>query len=102
MPEPCDLSAEELATAYAAGQITPTDVAESVLARVRDREPQLNALWIHEPERVRAEAEASSRRWAAGEQRSRLDGVPVTIKENVARAGWPMPAGTAQIGRAHV
>lgn len=95
MTEPWELSADDLAAAYATGRLTPVDAAASVLARVTAREPELNALWLHEPGRVRAEAEASARRWAAGEPRSRYDGVPATIKENVARAGWPMPAGTA-------
>lgn len=98
MSGPSDLSAAELSAAYASGDLTPTEVADAVLARVRDREPVLNALWVHEPERVRAEAGAATGRWRAGRPRSRFDGVPATIKENVARAGWPMPAGTALPG----
>jgi len=41
-----------------------------------------------------AAAQASEARWRAGTPRSPLDGVPVTIKENIATAGDPMPVGT--------
>ncbi|NNG21349.1 amidase [Naumannella sp. ID2617S] len=85
----------QLADGLARGEIDAEQMAESVLTRIADREPALNALWLHEPERVRAEAADSRVRREEGRARSRWDGVPVTIKENVARAGWPMPAGTA-------
>lgn len=89
------LDAGTLAERYAAGTLTPTEVAEHVLARVAEREPELNALYLHEPNEVRADAAASTARWAAGEQLSPFDGVPGTVKENVARAGRPKPSGTA-------
>lgn len=89
------LDAGTLADGYAGGEFTPSEVAESVLARIADREPELNALYLHEPEEVRADADASTARWAAGEQLGPFDGVPATVKENIARAGRPKPAGTA-------
>ena len=89
------LDAGTLSERYAAGTLTPTEVAEHVLARVAEREPELNALYLHEPDEVRADAAASTARWAAGEQLSPFDGVPGTVKENVARAGRPKPSGTA-------
>lgn len=89
------LDAGTLADGYASGEFTPNEVAESVLARIADREPELNALYLHEPEEVRADADASTARWAAGEQLGPFDGVPATVKENIARAGRPKPAGTA-------
>ncbi|GAB3622902.1 amidase [Mariniluteicoccus endophyticus] len=95
MTEPCDLTADELSRAYAAGDLTPDDTAASVLARIDEREPELNALWILDRDRLLADARAATLRWRGGTPRSAYDGVPVTIKENIARAGWPMPAGTA-------
>ena len=89
------LDAGTLAAGYASGEFTPSEVAESVLARIADREPELNALYLHEPDEVRADAEASTARWAAGEQLGPFDGVPATVKENIARTGRPKPAGTA-------
>ena len=89
------LSAAELSRAYADRELSPVDVAQSVIDRVTEREPELNALYRFDPEQVRDDARASERRWQHGQQRSELDGVPVTVKENIARAGVPMPSGTA-------
>lgn len=94
-PRLADLDAGALAAGYAAGTLTPSAVAEDVLARIAEREPELNALYLHDPERVRADAAAATARWAAGAPLSPLDGVPVTVKENIARAGLPKPSGTA-------
>jgi aspartyl-tRNA(Asn)/glutamyl-tRNA(Gln) amidotransferase subunit A len=90
-----NLSAGELGSAYAAGQLSPVEVADAVIERIEAREPVLNAFYRFDPAQVRADAEASERRWRTGTQRGPLDGVPVTVKENIARAGVPMPSGTA-------
>ncbi len=95
MPELWQRGADELAGAYAAEETDPSEVAEAVLARIAEREPVLNAFWIHDTDRVRTEAADATERWRAGRPLSRWDGVPVTIKENIARAGWLMPSGTA-------
>jgi len=42
----------------------------------------------------RAEAEASAQRWRDGAARGPLDGVPVTIKDNLAVAGMPATFGS--------
>lgn len=94
-PSLAGFDAGSLAERYADGSLTPTQVAESVLARIAEREPELNALYLHEPDEVRADAAASTARWAAGEQLGPFDGVPATVKENIARAGRPKPSGTA-------
>ena len=41
------------------------------------------------------EAAASTQRWAKGAPIGPLDGVPVTVKENIASKGVPVPLGTA-------
>jgi aspartyl-tRNA(Asn)/glutamyl-tRNA(Gln) amidotransferase subunit A len=93
-----DLGATALSDAYARGELSPVDVAEAVARRIDDREPQLNALWFRDdPADVHRAAHASAGRWAAGRPLSPLDGVPITLKENVARAGVPMPAGCAGV-----
>lgn len=96
-----DLSAQQATAGYAAGEFTPVDVVADVRARVEACEPTINALWDNSlgetaaGEQTRAAAQASASRWARGEPLSRLDGVVVTVKENLARAGVAMPAGTA-------
>ncbi|MFB0833980.1 amidase [Arthrobacter halodurans] len=89
-----DLPAAALAERFGHG-LDPREVAETALARIAEREPVLNALYHHDPEQVRRDAEASAQRWASGTQLSPCDGIPVTVKENIPRAGIPVPSGTA-------
>ncbi|WAP51304.1 amidase [Arthrobacter sp. ATA002] len=89
------LSAADMSRAFSSGAVTPEDVAEAVVARIRDREPELNALYLFDAADVRAQARASAARWRAGAPLSHYDGVPCTVKENIARAGHPKPSGTA-------
>ncbi len=94
MSEPADLTAAGLIAAYAARRLSPVEALESVLARVRAAEPHLAALYAPDPEGALAEARASEARWIRGEALP-LDGVPATVKENVATRGFPQPLGTA-------
>ena len=88
------LSTAELLSRYAGGELSPVEVARDLIAHVERWEPVLHALWAFEPERVLAQARESEARWRAGIPRA-LDGVPCTIKENIATRGLPMPLGTA-------
>lgn len=90
-----DLTAHELGQAYAADELSPVEVAAAVIERIQEREPVLNAFYQFDPEQVRAAGRASEQRWRTGRPLSVVDGVPITVKENIARAGVPMPSGTA-------
>jgi aspartyl-tRNA(Asn)/glutamyl-tRNA(Gln) amidotransferase subunit A len=94
---PARLCATELVTAYREGRLSPVDVMRDVAAVVDAREAELNAFWVVDLDAAMGEAEASEERWAAGAPLGPLDGVPVTVKENLARAGVPMVAGTAGV-----
>src|SRR6478672_7756504 len=91
------LSAAALVTAYADGDLSPVEVTDAVAEVVEDREPTLNAFWVRDVDGAREAAQASERRWKAGEPLGPLDGVPLTVKENLARAGVPMPQGCAGV-----
>lgn len=91
------LPATDLVTAYREGRLSPVDVLRDVAAVVDAREPELNALWVVDLDAAMADAEASEARWAAGAPKGPIDGVPVTVKENLARAGVPMVSGTAGV-----
>ncbi len=89
------LSAAQLCAAFAARRLSPVEVAGAALARLGRWEPHLNAMYLVHGEAALAQARASEARWHAGTPLSALDGVPVTIKENIYTKGDPAPIGTA-------
>jgi aspartyl-tRNA(Asn)/glutamyl-tRNA(Gln) amidotransferase subunit A len=95
MSELHDLSAVELLAAYRAHTLSPVEVARAVVAHIREWEPHLHATYAFEPDAALAQAEASQARWLKGAPLGPLDGVPTTIKENIATRGVPVPVGTA-------
>jgi aspartyl-tRNA(Asn)/glutamyl-tRNA(Gln) amidotransferase subunit A len=90
-----DLSAVDLIAGYKARQFTPSDVMEDLLAHIAAWEPHIKALYLFDPDGARAAAKASTERWNKGESMGHLDGVPVTIKDNIATKGQPKPLGAA-------
>jgi aspartyl-tRNA(Asn)/glutamyl-tRNA(Gln) amidotransferase subunit A len=93
--DPADLTAVDLLEAYVARTLSPVEVVDAVTERIDRAEPSLKALYAFDPERARKAAAASERRWFDGVPCGPLDGVPITIKENIATAGEPVPLGTA-------
>jgi aspartyl-tRNA(Asn)/glutamyl-tRNA(Gln) amidotransferase subunit A len=90
-----DLSAVDLIAGFRAKQFSPSEVLEDVLAHVALWEPHIKALYAFDPEGARAAAKVSTDRWQNGEPTGLLDGVPVTIKDNIATKGVPVPLGAA-------
>lgn len=88
------LGAAALLAAYRAGELSPVDVMRAVLDRAEAREGELHALCAVDAEGALAAARASEARWRSGQPLA-LDGVPVTLKENIAVPGAPYRAGTA-------
>ena len=93
--KPHALSATALLDAYRRKTLSPIEVLEDIFARVHAFEPQINALYLFAPERALAEARLSEARWVRGEPAGPLDGVPATLKDNIATKGEPKPVGTA-------
>jgi aspartyl-tRNA(Asn)/glutamyl-tRNA(Gln) amidotransferase subunit A len=90
-----DLSAVDLIAGFRAKQFSPAEVLEDVLAHVAVWEPHIKALYAFDPEGARAVAKASTERWQNGAPMGVLDGVPATIKDNIATKGVPVPLGAA-------
>src|SRR5258707_4332376 len=90
-----DLSAVDLIAGFRARQFSPSEVLEDVLAHIAVWEPHIKALYAFDPEGARATAKASTERWQKDEPTGLLDGVPVTIKDNIATKGVPVPLGAA-------
>ena len=87
--------ATALLTAYRSGILSPVEVTKSVLTHIARWEPHIAASYLLRPEHALAQARASEKRWLQGEPCGELDGVPVTLKDNIATQGDPMPLGTA-------
>ncbi len=94
MPPIYELSATELIARYRRRELSPVGVANALLARIDAWEQKLNAMYRVDRDGALAQARAAEARWRAGAPLSALDGVPVTIKENIATRGDPAPIGT--------
>ena len=92
-----DLSATDLIAGYRAKQFSPSEVLEEVIGHVAAWEPHIKALYLFDPEAARAAAKVSTERWHKGEPAGTLDGIPVTIKDNMATKGQPVPLGSASV-----
>jgi aspartyl-tRNA(Asn)/glutamyl-tRNA(Gln) amidotransferase subunit A len=92
-----DLSAVDLLAGYRAKQFSPSEVLEEVLDHVAVWEPHVKALYLLDPGGARAVARASTDRWQKGEPVGTLDGVPATIKDNIATRDQPVPLGAASV-----
>ena len=93
--KPFRLSALELLSAYRTRSLSPAEAMASVIERVEAFEPHIAATWLFAPERALKEARESEARWMKGEPIGPLDGVPVTVKDNIHTRGEPTPVGTA-------
>ncbi|HWA39597.1 MAG TPA: amidase [Burkholderiales bacterium] len=88
------LGAAEMSRRFSRGELSPVEIARACLEHVAAWEPRLNALYRPDAEGALAQARASEARWRARRTLSPLDGVPVTIKENIYTKGDPAPIGT--------
>ena len=89
------LSAHELLRAYRSHELSPVAVTQSVLQHIEKWEPHIHATYLLRPDAALAQAKASEARWQKGAPCGDLDGVPVTIKDNIVTQGDPTPVGTA-------
>jgi aspartyl-tRNA(Asn)/glutamyl-tRNA(Gln) amidotransferase subunit A len=87
-----ELSAADLIAGYAGGTFTPRDALDSVLARIEKTNPRINAIVTLDSVGARAAAAASTTRWRTGGTLGALDGIPLTVKDNIPvrgmRATW--------------
>jgi aspartyl-tRNA(Asn)/glutamyl-tRNA(Gln) amidotransferase subunit A len=90
-------SCSALTKAYRDGRVSPVEVATTLLERIECLNPLVNAFVFIDRESTLAAAALSEERWRQGKPRSALDGVPVTIKDLVAVAGWPLVRGSVAL-----
>jgi aspartyl-tRNA(Asn)/glutamyl-tRNA(Gln) amidotransferase subunit A len=92
-----DLTTAQLCAGYRRGDFSPVEIMQSVLGHIERWEQHIHALYLLRPELALAQARASEARWRRGEPRGPLDGVPCTVKDNIATRGDPTPLGTAAV-----
>jgi len=95
--ELCFLPAMELVARYRARELSPVEVARTVLARIGALNPKLNAYCLVDEEGALAAAHAAEARWMKGAPAGPLDGVPVSIKDLVLAKGWPTLRGSRTV-----
>jgi len=89
MAAPWTLTATALHAAFAAGETTPGVALQSCLDRLAQANPRVNAVIALDEGGARAAAAASDARWQAGQPLGPLDGVPITVKDNLFVGGLP-------------
>ena len=88
------LNAAELLRLYRRRELSPVEVARDALTRIERFEPRINAFVHVDAEGALAEASASETRWRKGEPQGLVDGLPVTIKDNIDVRGQPTRKGS--------
>jgi len=91
-----ELTAVQLLEGYRTRAFSPVEVAASVMQRIEERNPQLNAFNLVS-NHVNEEAKASEARWLSGMPKGLLDGVPVSIKDIILTRGWPTLRGSKTV-----
>ncbi|MYI82095.1 MAG: amidase [Chloroflexi bacterium] len=87
------LTFHDAARRFRTGDDTPRAFLERCLATIEEREPVVRAFAHLRPDLARAAADASTERWAAGEPRSPIDGMPVGIKDLLETKDMPTEYG---------
>ncbi|MEV0078911.1 amidase [Nocardia neocaledoniensis] len=98
--DPTAMTAVQLVSAYAAGQLSPVEATQACLDAVASRDGELNAFCLVDPDRTLVQAKDSEARWHSGNPRGLLDGVPISIKDIFLTEGWPTLRGSTSVDAA--
>lgn len=91
------MSASELADLYAAKTLSPIEVVRDLLSLHERLADDLNAFCCLNQDSALQQAGASEARWRAGKPLSPLDGVPVSIKDNLGTDDMPTRFGSLAV-----
>ena len=89
--------AAELVARYRSRELSPVEVTRAVLERIEAVGATYNAFCVLDAERALAAARESEARWAGGEPKGLVDGVPATVKDLILAKGWPTLRGSRAI-----
>src|SRR5688500_2072232 len=88
------LPAVELSTLIGRKEVSPVEVLEAFLERCARLNPVLNAIVAFDHQAVRNAASAAEHRMRQGARLGALDGLPVTVKDNIFVQGFPATWGS--------
>jgi aspartyl-tRNA(Asn)/glutamyl-tRNA(Gln) amidotransferase subunit A len=91
---PWRLGVAEAAAAFRCGDLDPETLLEALLTRIARLDPTLNTLVAIDAAGAQVAARDSAARWRAGAPLSPIDGVPLTIKDNLLMRGLPATWGS--------
>jgi aspartyl-tRNA(Asn)/glutamyl-tRNA(Gln) amidotransferase subunit A len=83
----CYLPATDLLQHYQRRDLSPVEVTAAILAQIDRLNPQLNAFLTVTADRALAEAHAAERAYAPGGTPRPLEGIPLSIKDNMPTKG---------------
>ncbi len=93
-PQPFAFTIAEAAAALRNGSLTAAALTESVLARIEDTEPALNAYLLVTADLAREQAARADEELASGLDRGPLHGIPFALKDLFDTAGIVTTAGS--------
>ncbi|MFL5170880.1 MAG: amidase [Microvirga sp.] len=88
------LDGASLLAAFRNRALSPVEVVDAVLAGIERHNPVVNAFNIVDAEGARTAARRSEARWAKRAPLGPVDGLPLTIKDNIIWAGHPARRGS--------
>jgi Asp-tRNA(Asn)/Glu-tRNA(Gln) amidotransferase A subunit family amidase len=94
LPSPRRRSFVAAVADFSAARDTPEAFLERCLADMATFEPEVGAFVHVEIEAARDSARASTQRWKAGAPLSRIDGMPVGLKDLIETADMPTQCGS--------
>ena len=85
--EICWMSVRELQEAIRRRELSPVEVLESILVRIAECNPKINAIVTLNEDRARELAREAERKVRRGEKVGPLQGIPVTVKDLISTQG---------------
>ena len=93
-PAPPGSDAVETARLVRERELSAAEVVAATLARIEERDPELNAFTEVGGERALSDAAAADRELARGEEIGLLHGVPIAVKDVIWLEGWKATNGS--------
>ncbi len=91
-------SFRDFAVAYRSGKSSPTQVANQLIKTLNAQQETINAITDYSERQIQIQAEESEKRIRQGKPRSLLEGVPISVKDEIAATPYRTGVGTQVYG----